>query len=106
MSGVLLAEVANADGHIQTINQLIEAVRTSNCIYVRNGTEHSPKAAAAHLELKFTKAKKHVRNAEQFIDRIASKSSWTGNSYLMKCPGLPAQTSAKWLREKLDEIQL
>ena len=87
------------------IRQLIDAVANSGCTFIRNGTEHTANAAADHLKLKWRRGKKHADTAEDFINNLASKSSWTGKPYSIKCPNQPEQTSADWLAQKLTQIR-
>ena len=60
------------------IQYLLEFVADSNCDFIRNGTSHESAEAADHLRLKYSRGRKYAGTAEQFIDRLASESSWTG----------------------------
>lgn len=71
----------------QEIEHLIQFVASSGCDFERNGSVHDPAGAADHLRLKFSNGKRYVKTAEDFIDRLASESSWTGREYYAICQG-------------------
>jgi hypothetical protein len=92
---------AVADREIQ---YLLEFVATSGCDFVRNGSSHDPVAAAEHLRLKYRRGSRYVNSAEQFIDRLASESSWTGRAYTATCDEQVIATSV-WLHQALDNYR-
>ena len=92
---------AAADREIQ---YLLEFVATSGCDFVRNGSSHDPVAAADHLRLKYRRGSRYVNSAEQFIDRLASESSWTGRAYTATCDEQVIPTSV-WLHQALDNYR-
>ena len=83
------------------INYLIQAVGNSGCDFLRNGTEHSPKDAESHMRLKYKNGKRWAGSAEQFIERLATKSSWTGKPYYLLCKGKQPQLSSTWMTDQL-----
>ena len=87
------------------IDFLIQSVANSQCTFVRNGKEHSGADARDHLQLKRKNGKRYYKDTEQFIDRIASKSSWTGKDYLIKCPGKDTVTAREWFTRVLAEFR-
>ncbi len=84
------------------IKFLIEKVENCNCKFIRNGSEHSPKEAKKHLELKLSKAGNRIKTAEEFIQYVATKSSFTGAPYYIIENGKKT-LSAAWLKQKLKE---
>ena len=84
----------------EEIQYLLEFVATSGCGFERNGTPHAPGEAADHLRMKYKRGKRYVDTAEQFIDRLASESSWTGRDYIATCDGKEI-ASGQWLHEAL-----
>ena len=78
------------------INYLLDFVASSDCVFIRNGDEHDALDAADHLRLKYSRGKRYVGSAEEFIDRLATESSWSGEPYTVICGGT-GQTSAQWL---------
>jgi len=84
----------------QEIQHLFEFISQSNCIFIRNNTEYPAKEARDHIQTKYDYAKRWVGSAEQFIDRIATKSSISGNRYQIRCQGKLLYTD-KWLKQEL-----
>ncbi len=48
--------------------------------------------------------KRYAGSAEQFIDRLASESSWTGKPYTITCEGV-VYPSGDWLHQALQEYR-
>ena len=96
--------VQGADTAEREVRLLIDAIASSNCDFNRNGRQHTAAEAAAHLELKYTRAGKHIDSADEFITQLASSSSLTGKPYLMSCEGgtLPAED---WMIDALEQIR-
>ena len=92
---------AAADREIQ---YLLEFVELSGCDFERNGATHESADAADHLRLKYRRGSRYVSTAEQFIDRLASKSSWTGKAYTVTCVG-QVRPAEQWLHEALDNFR-
>ncbi|MDE3271024.1 DUF5329 family protein [Pseudoalteromonas sp. G4] len=83
------------------IQFLIEQVKKSDCIFFRNGSAFTAKEAANHLTLKYNNGKRYAKNGNDFINNIASKSSWTGINYKIKCSNSDEITTNKWLFNQL-----
>ena len=86
------------------IELLLAEVESSGLTFIRNGKEHSPEKAAAHLRRKWRYAGSKIKTPEQFIDELASKSSTTGKPYLMRLKDGSTVKSADWLRERLEDM--
>ncbi len=63
---------------------LIDRVRKSSYMFVRNSETFGGAKAATHLLWKFSRKGKGVKTAKEFIYRIASESSMSGSPYLVK----------------------
>ncbi len=85
----------------QEIEYLLTQVSDSGCVFIRNGTEHDAADAADHMRMKYGNGKRWVSSTEDFINRIASESSWSGKKYQIRCPDEAARPSGDWLTEKL-----
>lgn len=83
------------------VQHLLEFVEASGCIFMRNGSEHDAADAADHLRLKYNRGGRYVNNADQFIERLATESSWTGKPYTVTCDG-QTRPSGDWLQEALE----
>jgi hypothetical protein len=88
----------------EEIAYLLEFVASSNCLFIRNGSSHEPVDAADHLRLKYRRGKQYAGSAEEFIDRLASESSWTGQAYTVECAGR-SETSRQWLYRALEQYR-
>lgn len=86
------------------VQYLLSFVENSGCTFHRNGSDHDSPDAADHLRLKYSKGAKYAGSAEQFIDRLASESSWTGRDYSVTCDGVN-EPSGEWLHRALNEYR-
>ena len=105
---VLLAltpAIAMADAAETEIEHLIATVGESGCNFIRNGSRHDAEDAASHMRLKYRRGKRYATTAELFIERLASKSSFTGKPYKIECPGSDAVPSGDWLMARLHEYR-
>ncbi len=89
------------------IAHLMSYIRTSNCEFLRNGAWHSPEAAHDHItkKLKYVRYRDTLRDAEQFIELAATRSSMTGEIYQVRCPGVPLQDCSRWLLDELSRYR-
>jgi hypothetical protein len=99
---VAKAETPSMDAEI---DYLIQAVAGSQCTFVRNGKEHDAEDASQHLQMKRKRGKRYYDSTEQFIERIASKSSWTDKDYLIKCGPDRTETARQWFTTKLAQFR-
>lgn len=78
------------------IEHLISSVeKLSGAKFIRNGKEYDPKKAGEHLRMKLGKAGEKIKTAENFIDGLASKSSYSGKPYkIRKADGTLVTTKA------------
>jgi Family of unknown function (DUF5329) len=85
------------------IQYLLSAVASSDCRFYRNGTWYDAKSAAAHLRGKYDTlaARGLIGDTADFIDRAATKSSFSGRDYAIKCEGLAEMSSRQWLTNLL-----
>ena len=94
-----LADESNMDSEI---DYLLDTVVSSDCVFIRNGSEHEAEAARDHLQMKRKRGKRYFSSAEEFIEKIASKSSWTGKDYLIQCGSEPQQKAQAWFMSVLN----
>ncbi len=88
------------------VDYLINAISESGCNFVRNGKDHTSSEAADHLQMKARRGKRYYDTTEEFIDRIASKSSWSGKPYLIQCDDKPAVAAIDWFTRALAEYRV
>ena len=94
-----------ADQAETEIEHLISTVGESGCTFIRNGSRHDAEDAASHMRLKYQRGKRYATSAELFIERLASKSSFSGKPYAIECPGSDAVPSGEWLTARLQEYR-
>jgi hypothetical protein len=88
------------------IERLIDAVAAQTGLqFVRNGKTHSPTDAAAFLREKLKARGTDVATAEQFIDRIASASSTSGQPYRIRVADGREVASAEFLGSLLKALE-
>jgi len=103
---IALASSATAEESLdQTINYLINHVRTSKLTFVRNGTTHSGAEAADHIKAKYDHFKKEIKTPEDFIRLSASKSLLTGKPYLVKVSESKEMHLDEWLTDALKDYR-
>jgi len=82
---------------------LIAAVEASGCLFYRNGMRYDAARAAAHLREKYALVAtgNAIVTGEAFIEKVATKSAFTGLPYEIDCPGHARVTVATWLSDVL-----
>ena len=87
------------------IERLIAYVESqTNIRFVRNGSAYSSADAAKFLRGKYKKMGEHVTTAQQFIEQIASKSSTTGEAYLIRFADGRQVPAARFLGDELQRM--
>lgn len=98
------AEPSPSKGDLDsTIEYLLDFVEQSQCTFIRNGKEHSPNEAVAHMKRKYEHFKKKIRTAEDFIRLTASKSLMSGKPYLIRTKEGKTLPSKDWLMDALSQ---
>jgi hypothetical protein len=89
------------------IDALMSKLEASGCEVNRNGTWHTSTEAKPHLlrKLQYFEEKGTVQSAEQFIELVASRSSSTGQPYLVKCGNGASVQSGEWFSAQLKAIR-
>jgi len=109
LAGVLLAITRAAASRepispheLARIEHLCETVERSKGMYfVRNDKSYSPEDAALFLREKLKAMGDEVTTAEEFIDKIATKSSMSGKPYTVRFADGREMPSADFLRAEL-----
>jgi len=84
---------------------ILRVEHAQGVVFIRNGSEHSPVEAAAHLRRKLAAADGRITTAEQFIDKLGTRSSMTGIAYRVRLADGREIDSATWLRQLLRELR-
>jgi len=94
------------DGEVRVeIDHLIGYITESPCRFIRNGEEHAAGVALTHIMKKYNYFREEIDSAEVFIDRCASKSILSGQSYRVRCPGREPVETRTWLLEELQRFR-
>lgn len=103
LAGVARAGVSAAEQ--ARIDRLIEFVQSRKDVkFVRNGSDYSCEDAAKFMRGKLKAMGEHVTSAQQFVDQIASKSSTTGQPYMIRFADGKTIPSAIFLGEELKRM--
>jgi len=90
----------------QKIEALIRAVADlQEAVFIRNGTEHTPKEAADHLRMKWKNAGRRVKTAPEFIQYCATGSSLSGKPYEIRLKDGRTVLSRDWLWTELKRLE-
>ncbi|MBI1903245.1 MAG: DUF5329 family protein [Planctomycetia bacterium] len=81
------------------IDALLAHVAASKDTFVREGVEHTGAEAAEHLRKKYASGGQKIETLDEFIDKIASRSSLTGKPYQVKLADGTVVEASKWLRD-------
>jgi hypothetical protein len=77
--------VGQAEVDTQTeIQYLLNYVRGSDFVFIRNGKEHEPEEAYKHMKRKGDYYAKKIDSAEEFIEYSATKSTISGKKYTIR----------------------
>lgn len=80
---ILAAE--NPVGEKEKIEALIKQIENlKDAVFIRNGSNYDSKTAAIFLRGKWEKHTKEIKNATEFIEKLASNSSTSGKPYVIR----------------------
>ncbi len=103
----MISSTALADTSMQKeIDHLISFVLNSDCVFIRNGSEHTPEEAVAHIKKKYAYFESDINSAEKFIELSASKSTFSRRVYQIQCKGSEKIPSQKWLLDELSKFRI
>ena len=105
-SGILTQATAASVTDVEIVH-LLGYLERSGCAVYRNGRWYSASDARAHLEKKYRYLLDRglVDTTEDFIDRVATASSMSGEPYRVKCDEHEPISSADWLTKELQRLQ-
>ena len=101
------AAIAAPPPHEQSrIERLIKAVEVrKDMTFIRNGTEYDSADAAKFLRGKLDAMGKEVSSVRDFIERIASRSSMSGEPYRVKFADGRSMPASQFLSEELKRLE-
>jgi Family of unknown function (DUF5329) len=85
------------------VEHLLAYLLASGCQFHRNGEWHDAATAARHLREKYEVMLRRdlITTAESFIERGASRSSMSGQPYLVRCAPTTPVPSGDWFGAEL-----
>jgi hypothetical protein len=87
------------------IEHLLDYVRQSDVVFIRNGTEHKASVAAEHMQKKRQRFKDQIRTAEDFIRLAATRSLLSNQPYLVRTGDGNTQECSTWLQNELNRFR-
>ncbi|MFW2440860.1 MAG: DUF5329 family protein [Arenicellales bacterium] len=87
------------------VEHLLEFLRQSDCVMVRNGTEHNVEDATSHIQKKYDYFKGDITSTEEFIEYSATKSTMSGKYYTIRCTEKEEIRTQDWLQEELEKFR-
>ena len=90
------------------VNFLLGYIEGSGCEFYRNGTWKDSKSAQAHIrdKYKYLMTRNLIDTTEDFIERAATESSFTGQPYEVRCNGNAIVSSNQWLHYELARFRM
>ncbi len=89
----------------EEIDFLLETVGNSGCIFTRNGKDHAAEAARDHLQMKRKTGARYFDSSEEYIEKLASKSFWSGKPYYIQCGSESRVTAGEWFTVLLEQYR-
>ena len=106
---MFISNTANADvppEQIKEVNYLLKFVKSSGCIINRNGTDHPAEKGIEHIEMKYDYFRDDIKSTEDFIEYSATKSTMSGDYYMVSCPGKKTIRTQDWLMTELKRFRI
>ena len=106
LTSLALAEEKKKLTEDQKIESLIKHVEElKDAKFIRNGTEHDPSEAAQLMKYKWDNNKDDIKTAKDFILICATKSSTSGQPYLIKFKDGKEVNCADYLTAELEKLE-
>jgi len=93
------ADVPSEQRH--EVEHLLNFVANTSCLINRNGSLHAGPDALSHIKKKYAYFRDDISTTEEFIERSASKSTFSGNTYTVQCGDNKTTTTQHWLITEL-----
>ena len=91
------------DQKIESLIKHVEELKDAK--FIRNGTEHEPSEAAQLMKYKWDNNKDDIKTAKDFIRICATKSTTSGQPYLVKFKDGKEFKSADYLTAELEKLE-
>jgi len=83
------------------VKYLLAFVEDSGCIINRNGSDYPAEKGLSHIEKKYDYFRYDINSTEEFIELSATKSTMSGDYYMVSCPGKKSIRTKDWLLTEL-----
>lgn len=87
------------------IEYLMNSLRQSNVVFIRDHHAYAPETAIRMLALKYGYVRKRINTADQFIQYVASENNATGELYMVRTADGYELPAGEWLRQKLKKYR-
>ncbi len=84
----------------KSIEGLLENISASDCVFIRNGREHTAAESVDHIRRKYAHFEDEIDSIDRFIALTATRSMITGRAYQVRC-GAETTDSAAWIETKM-----
>ncbi len=101
----ILASEAGISRERAKIAYLISRIRQSPYSFMRNGKSFNGSRAATHLTLKYQRRFDLIKEAVDFIEKVAGRSSRTGEDYGIQFPDGKIYPAAEVLLNELNVLE-
>ncbi|NIO07397.1 MAG: hypothetical protein GTO40_05120 [Deltaproteobacteria bacterium] len=95
----------NAEELIRVIRYLLDYVKHSQVVFIRNNKEHTAGEAEDHMRKKYEHFKDQIKTPEDFIKFAGTKSLLSGRPYRVKLNDGTTMPSQKWLESVLADYR-
>ena len=95
---ILCCTLAAAASDAERIEASLKTIEQSKLTFIRNDKEYDGKAAAEHLRTKLKRAGDQIKTFDDFVEKVATKSSMSGKPYQVKLEDGSVVELAKWIR--------
>ena len=101
------AQVPDTAARVE-IDALFARLAASGCEFERNGSWYDAARAQKHLRRKYDYLldRDLVPDAESFVARAATESSWSGKPYRVRCGDAAPVASREWFLEELKRVRM
>jgi hypothetical protein len=103
LAGHAAALSASEQRKIEALLQHVESL--TEAVFIRNNQEYPAKMAAQFLRGKWRATLEDITTAQDFITKVASVSSTTGQPYRIRFPDGHELPSGEYLRTQLQKLE-
>lgn len=99
----IIADKLTEDQKVERLIQLV--AKMEGATFIRNGSEHTCRQAAEHLESKWEKHRDSIKTAKGFVEELASRSGLSGQPYKIRFADGTTKTTNEVLTTELNQLE-